>query len=33
MGSTVSVEVADLYKEDLEDKSMDTAPMEMKPTM
>ena len=29
----MSVVVADLYMEDLEDKSMDTAPPEMKPKM
>ena len=30
MGSPVSVAVADLYMKDLEEKSMDSAPLEMK---
>ena len=33
MGSPVLVSVADLYMEDLEEKSMDSAPPEMKPKM
>ena len=33
MGSPVSMVLANLYIEDFEDKSMETAPLEMKPKM
>ena len=33
MGSPVSVVVSDMYMEDLEDKAMDTAPQDTRPSM